>query len=326
MKVRYRPMRARDVGECVRVIAAHPVQSARYGSAISYLAESWLCLLARDGCCIAAVVEVEVGSRTRIAGVGFSAFVADKFVREVKTAPSFWIGPELTKRSRTADAAVLMEKEIATANSRGGLNLAVWQGTVRAEYGQDPEVGNALMAAFLEYHRGYLLRELIGQAESAGQLEAMCGTGGEVWNFAQDRYEILRNRAARMFREPHVVGMTRETALGEPGSWGKWMTALFAYRRPRLGLSRGEQRLLMAALDGGTDEELSSKLRISLNTIKKTWRGIYDRTTASMPDLIPGDARGAQASPERGRAKRQRLIAYLREHHEELRPVSRKLL
>lgn len=116
MKVRYRPMRARDVGQCVGVIAAHPVLASRYGPAISYLGQSWLHLLS-DGSCTTAVVEVEVGSRTRIAAVGVSVFVTDKFVCDAKTPPSFWIGPELTRRSRTGEGAVPMGKEIAEAKN-----------------------------------------------------------------------------------------------------------------------------------------------------------------------------------------------------------------
>jgi DNA-binding CsgD family transcriptional regulator len=318
-------MRMQDVHDCVQLIAAHPVQASRYGSAISHLEDSWKRLLVRDGCCTTVVVEVEIGFRAKIAGVGLSAFVTDKFLREAKTAPSFWIGPELTRKSRTGDAGVLTEKEVAAANSSGGLNLAVWEGTVGAEFAHNPELGNALMAAFFEYHRGYRLKELIGQAESAGHLEAMCTSGGEVWNFSEDRYEAIGDRAEHMFRKPHLAGMTREIALGKPGSWGNWMTALFAFRAPRLGLSRSEQRLLIAALDGGTDQELSRILNLSLNTVKKNWRSIYDRAAASFPELIPGDPREREAPRERGRTKKQRLIAYLREHHEELRPVSRKL-
>lgn len=167
-------MRMRDVHDCVRLIAAHPIQASRYGSAISHLEDSWRRLLVRDGCCTTVVVEVEIGPRAKIAGVGVSVFVTDKFVREAKTAPSFWIGPELTRKSRTGDAGVLAEKDVAAANSSGGLNLAVWEGLVGAERAHNPELGNALMAAFFEYHRGYLLKELIGQAESAGHF------GGDV--------------------------------------------------------------------------------------------------------------------------------------------------
>jgi DNA-binding CsgD family transcriptional regulator len=122
------------------------------------------------------------------------------------------------------------------------------------------------------------------------------------------------------------MGVTREIAAGQQGSWGTWIGSLFRYRQPQLGFSRSEQRLLFSALDGSTDGELSDKLGLSLTTVKKTWRSIYDRTAAHIPELVHGHSRDEKASPERGKAKKQYLIAYLREHPEELRPVSRKVL
>ncbi len=81
-------------------------------------------------------------------------------------------------------------------------------------------------------------------------------------------------------------------------------------------------------MHGGTDRELSGDLGISLATVKKTWRSIYDRVATRSPDLISANsaANGDEAMPERGREKKHPLIAYLRQHPEELRPVSRKLL
>jgi hypothetical protein len=64
---------------------------------------------------------------------------------------------------------------------------------------------------------------------------------------------------------------------------------------------------------------------ISLATVKKTWRSIYDRVAAFSPELIPGNLADDGANT-RGKAKKQRLIAYIREHPEELRPVSRTAL
>jgi hypothetical protein len=46
----------------------------------------------------------------------------------------------------------------------------------------------------------------------------------------------------------------------------------------------------------------------------------------SRPELIPFHSAAENGTSERGRGKKQRLIAYLREHLEELRPISRKLL
>ena len=65
---------------------------------------------------------------------------------------------------------------------------------------------------------------------------------------------------------------------------------------------------------------------ISLATVKKTWRLIYDRVAACSPELIPGNFAADDGANTRGKEKKQRVIAYLREHPEELRPVSRKLL
>ena len=123
--------------------------------------------------------------------------------------------------------------------------------------------------------------------------------------------------------KPHIVGLTREMALGRLGSW---VGSLFLYEPPLFGFNVSEQRLLLSALAGGTDEQLSDDLGISLSAVKKTWRSIYDRVAACLPELIPGNSQPDGEASRRGKDKKQRLISYLREHPQELRPVSRKLL
>ena len=39
-----------------------------------------------------------------------------------------------------------------------------------------------------------------------------------------------------------------------------WISSLFHYEAPKIGFSAGERRLLVAALRGGTDAELSDEL------------------------------------------------------------------
>jgi DNA-binding CsgD family transcriptional regulator len=130
-----------------------------------------------------------------------------------------------------------------------------------------------------------------------------------------------------MIREPHVAGITREMALSRPlESITSSIGSLFHYDPPRFGFSGSEQRLLISALAGGTDEELSSDLGISLSTVKKTWRSVYDRVSACLSDLIPGNSRPGGEASKRGRDKKQHLLTYLREHPQELRPVSKNLL
>lgn len=104
------------------------------------------------------------------------------------------------------------------------------------------------------------------------------------------------------------------------------MGSLFIYGLPQFRFSRGEQCLLLSALaDGGTDEELSDNLGISVSAVKQTWRSIYERVATCLPELVLGVS-PADVQTSRGKQKRHRVLAYLREHPEELRPVSRKLL
>jgi DNA-binding CsgD family transcriptional regulator len=153
-------------------------------------------------------------------------------------------------------------------------------------------------------------------------LEALGHTGGLLLG-RDGRYGDFGGIGAeQLVREPHIVGITRDLALQQ---FGSWISSLFRYQPPRFGFTRSEQRLLLSALVGGTDEELSRLLNTSLSSVKKTWRSVYDRVSARLPELIPGDSQPDGDVSKRGRDKKQRLIAYLREHPEELRPVSRSL-
>ena len=101
---------------------------------------------------------------------------------------------------------------------------------------------------------------------------------------------------------------------------GTWIGSLFAYQPPQFSFRPSEQRLLLAALQGGTDENLADTLGISLSGVKKTWRLIYERVNDHTPGLIPEQVPHDSTS-ERGREKKQRLLAYLRDHPEEPLPA-----
>lgn len=98
----------------------------------------------------------------------------------------------------------------------------------------------------------------------------------------------------------------------------------------KAGFSPGEQRVLLAALEGRTDEELATDLAISPWTVKNTWRSIFARAGRQLPHVLPNRAEiDSDADTRRGKEKRTRLLAYVRDHPEELRlfttPVQRSL-
>ncbi|MGH9680047.1 MAG: helix-turn-helix transcriptional regulator, partial [Candidatus Acidiferrales bacterium] len=320
MGLQQRSMQPKDVAECADIIERHPVIGPRYGPAIADLREAWLRLLACQAHGAGIIEEVTESSKT-ICFVGVSVFVGDEFVREIKASPLRWIGPELARRIMRGDSPVHSDNQLRGANSSCGMNLVVWEGCIRPGYEQHPEIHRKIINLFLQEHRGYLWKEAIaGQFESVERLRWTLDTGGLLWNAELDRYlPSFEGNAQELIKEPHVVGVTREIERGRPGTW---IGALFDYHPPRIGLSPSEQRLLLAAISGSTDQELSDYLGISLSTVKNTWRSIYNRAMSRLPELFPDSAPGDFQTSERGKEKRRRLLAHLREHPEELRPVS----
>jgi hypothetical protein len=326
MPVRHRPMEPKDVGECAEIVAKHPVIGPRYGSRIKDLSAAWLRLLTCEAKCMD-VYYADDGPRTPICFVGVSIFVTDDFVRELKAPPGFWMGPELAKRILRGDSPVLLESQFVEANSRGGLNLIVWEGCFRSGFETNSEIHGHVASTFIEEHAGYLLKELISsQIESVERLRWTLDSGFRLWNPAAAHYEKSFAMPLKCIVEkPHLLGITREMEPNDP--WNRsWIGSLFDYQPPRCGFSRSEQRMLLTALQGGTDEELSQELKISLPTVKKMWLSVYRRIDDRLPELSPTRSEPQVEMTRRGKEKRRHLLAYLRKHPEELRPVSQKLL
>ena len=93
------------------------------------------------------------------------------------------------------------------------------------------------------------------------------------------------------------------------------MAQLMRFPKPRLGFSIAEQRLLELALMDTSDHEAAALLSLTEDAIKKRWRGIYTRLRSTAPSLLPSDSTGS--------TQRRALLAYIRQHIEELRPYRR---
>jgi hypothetical protein len=176
------------------------------------------------------------------------------------------------------------------------------------------------MSTFAELHRGFQPRELIAQGNTQDALECVPRGGFRFISSANGQYTATGDRPLQeLIREPHMTGPSRELALTRRGTWA---SALFLYQPPRFGFAPGEQRFLLAAQLGGTDEDLADELGISLSAINKAWHSNYDRVCAHDPELVPATTFSEEGAAGRGKTKKQRLLAYLRDHPEELRPAA----
>jgi hypothetical protein len=320
-------MHSGDIQSCVDMIATHPTQRLRYGPAIDQLRPAWFSLLGKESF-RAAVFEIsdsELDSAPKNAvAVGVSVFVNDGFVRRAKTRPFVWIGPELTALVAKGRSPLLSDREVAEANSNRGLTAVVWAGCVRPQHSRELQVHNLMVKAFIEFHAGFRLQELIAaQVESEEEAHAVINSGAFLFDNSQGTYISPSSKNARgLWNKPHVLGITRDLAIGQTGIW---IAELFhEYREPRIRFNRSQQRLLAAAMNGHTDVQLSEELGIAVATVKTTWRVIYDRVSEQAPEILPAVAPQEEWTSERGKTKKYYLLSYLRSHPEELRPIGGK--
>ncbi len=296
----------------------------RYEPVMEHLPKVWLRLLQCEAS-ITALFYVDEGSRSLLCCVGFTVMVRDDFVKDLKTPPHFWVGPEMIKRIARGESPFLTGKEIREANSGDGLSMVCWDACVRPGYEVHGELSRSLMSVFVEKHRGYFWKEVISsQANSVDHLEFVFKTGGSLWDPVAGEYtSTLTKSPSEIVSSPHILGTTRELEIKRSTWSGSWAGNLFDFHPPKLRLSRSEQRMLSFALPGVTDEALAEGMDISLSAVKKMWISIYHRAEESLPELVPDLPLDITANG-RGREKRRNLLVYLRDHPEELRPVSRR--
>jgi hypothetical protein len=187
-----------DVRKCADIVAMHPIVGRRYGIGIKDLTPAWLHLLGRDAF-LPFVFEELHGSDVRLVGAPVTAFVSDDFMREAKTPPLFWLGPELARRTVGGHCPLLSDKEVREANSGHGLNLVVWQIGVLSEDWKRPEITGEGMTTFIEVHRGYLIKEIMVQPETAEHLRGLRNAGGLLLNPADGSYSEFHGNDEREF-------------------------------------------------------------------------------------------------------------------------------
>jgi hypothetical protein len=322
MFIRYRNARPKDIPKCVEILAGHPTLGPRYGRTLSEFPKAMLSLLGQDSFQCVIFEELNGGS-ARLLGGAVGCFVREEFLRELKTPPSFWGPPEIVRRVNQGESPILSNREVREANSRDGLNLFVWHVGIHPEDHDQAEVASKILTAFVETYRGFRIRELLEQAETLWQFRAMRAAGGCFVRPSDGSYaEYFESIEHDVAKSPLMAGLTRELAARSPGSWAG---SLFHYEPPRFGFSRSQQKLLQSAIAGATDEELASELCVSPSAVKRAWSGIYERASSFFPNLV-GNGHDDGGSQARGKQKRHHLLAYLRQHPEELRPVSRKLI
>jgi hypothetical protein len=165
--------------------------------------------------------------------------------------------------------------------------------------------------------RGYRIKEFLADPVGRETSQWMLDAGTRLRRDYSNYFRKNGLSKPELSQRPYLIGLTRKEAFAHPGGS---IAGLFIYIPPRFGFNRSQRMLLQHALMGATCDNAAASLSVSPWTVKKRWRAIYDRVADVDSELLsPSIAYGAH-SLSRGMEGRRRLLNYLRQDLEELRP------
>jgi DNA-binding NarL/FixJ family response regulator len=259
-------------------------------------------------------------SGARIVSCCAAVFVTDEFCQELRSAITPFLSIRLVRCYLAGELPILTRTEIARANDRDGLNLVLcFEGPERGTLSGERylPLREKRHEAFQLAMSGYQIKEFLVNPIGELAYEETIDAGAKLrCDFSH--LERGSNGWTKNLSQPRLVGLTRKEAEAHPGSQ---LAGLFVYIPPRFHFSRSEQSLLQHALTGETCEDLATSLSLSPWTVKKRWHTIYERVTATDDSLLPAPIPNGARAHARGAERRRRLLNYLRQHPEELRPV-----
>lgn len=246
-------------------------------------------------------------------------FVREPVIERYLEAPFPGLVPALLRDLLDGGQPLLTLDEIRRANRSGGLTMAV----LPIPYGHwkwdDPtfvQLRKLAPQAFLRQVGGYRLRAIyyevftdeIGDYLSAGGYRLL--------------HDFTAHAGSGQFGPDCRPRMLRLTPADLPPGAMSMATQMFEPPAPRLGLTLAEQRVVLRALDGASDQVVAASLGLSPETIRSSWKSIYQRLAAVVPALVRATTPGDNAT--RGAERRRAAIEYLRQNMHELRPWSRQ--
>jgi DNA-binding NarL/FixJ family response regulator len=310
----WRKTRASDLPECLKL---HPAKNGAEGVGSHRAEKAWQQLFEMNHATSSAVVELHRGGTTEIVGFGFSAFVKKSFAEAEVQNPQPGLNSRIIENLVSGNSVIATYEEVRDANTRGDLQQVNLDTSWKNGPLSATEMGEVIVLlgrAYQELHAGYRFSRIL--LEVIDELDQGLIRGNRSLQVV-DRFEAFRLANPDTTWNPGraLIVATVESMRDEPHSIA---SELFQRRvQPQFAFTRGEQELLELALEGLEDASAAKTLFVSLPAIKHRWANIYERVAASRPDLCPPDAHGT-----RGVQKRQRVLTYVRNHPEELRPFN----
>jgi hypothetical protein len=255
----------------------------------------------------------------RIVGCGLGVFVSPQFANQEIANPRPGLNARIIASCEAGKTVVMSYEELGLGNATNGVDFVNMYGTWREQISTPEDLSEIqvlMTTSFLEAHAGYRLNRVLKEVIGVSRKGFARTTG--IWRVLAE----FPQADSTLFK---VV--SKEMAFDLPYSVA---AVMYRYNEPVLGLVRGEQQLLIAALKGATDPELALQLGVSVTSIKKRWISVFARIENFKPELLGISSGKTPEYSKRGSQKRHHVLSYVRAHPEELRPyikpkvVSRK--
>jgi|SRR5438034_6167318 len=310
--------RVRDLADCYALHESLRLPYAETSRRI--LPEMWRTLLSNGRMQLFLVEDRTKSLGSRIVSFSATVFVTDKFVSEAQSTLPPYLGEQVARRYLTNRLPVLSRQQVAHANAHDGLNVMMCfggfaQGVLPLE--QLLAVREKQGEAFQLALSGYRVKQFLTDPVGKDALHCMLDAGASLRRDYSNYFRKHRVTSPKSSQRPCLVALTKDEAFAHPGSH---LAGFFVYTPPRFRFSWSEQRLLRHALIGETCEEEAASMSISPWTVKKRWHAIYERVADVDRELLPPSIADGLHARSRGAERRRRLLNYLRQHPEELRP------
>jgi hypothetical protein len=307
-----RPLGEADLRECLLIEPAR-VGDERIGPKRALRA--WETIFKNGDSRVAYLVEKMAPGSREVVGFGMAVFVTSVFADAMLADPQPGLNARIIESIDAGHSVIPSYRYLEAANASATLDHVIMYSCEKQDRLDSNElslVRNHLARAYMESFVGYRLRRMLYEIVREDEFEKIKGYRG---------IRIVKRLSAP--DSPGIPSLWKGNralcaATGESFSDDPASIAArpFIDRPvPVLDFTSSQKRLLMAALRGAENAELAEHLCRTPAAIKRTWSGIFEKCVQHNPALLP-----ATKGSLRGQQKRYKVMAYIREHPEEIRP------
>lgn len=296
--MRLRLIEQRDVDACLSIWPMHGIEHTEAVEALERALSTQR---------LAGAVIEHPHTQERL-GFGVSAFVRGATLDEAAAAGVPLV--EHVLRAEAAGSSRLLTPDMTPQAGRAlDLHLLVLAYRQRSFDMDDPQARELLQVGHTAYrlmHEGYPLRGVWQEGEPSDA--DWMGAGG----YLVKRHYLANGAAGRI-----LFGTLREDVT--PAWPSHTVSFLFHGQAARLRLTPMQRQVATLGLWSLNDAQVAQRLGISAETVRRHWRGIFERIDDVYPALLADPPRDAAAGG-RGPEKRVRALDFLRINLQEVRP------